>query len=318
MKRFTLLEHVEVDGARYIGTRNGFDLFQMLTWDACQEFACATNLERAAGTQWVHDEDTFDNNINDTVRLYFFTEEDTSAVVLGALSGNNTREGRYQEQTFRINYALENVEGSAIIPFPINTLELLPGVNITINPVEDEGEEDVEEEPEEIDNNNNDDEEEDSTPAPSIDVADDEPEEEQSEEEQPEEEKPQEKQPAKETSIENSPLKIRVVGNHAEVVGCRRIHTADAIDIPITYQGKPVTKIAPYAFYEIEASSIYAPSIKEIAPRALVNCSSTTAPDDSTMPIYVNENTAVKFFNSSVIYNNKSEGQYAIRKRHYE
>lgn len=120
--RSRLLEHVEVTDAEFIGNARGYDLFRILTYNAAQEFVVHNNNQ--AGAYYTHDERTFNHNINDNQRLYFFTEEDTNIVKCAIVKSSGTHrdatfhneDGSY-EVTLRCNFDVEDEEYHAEIPY---------------------------------------------------------------------------------------------------------------------------------------------------------------------------------------------------------
>ena len=120
-----LLEHVNVTGADYIGTVDDIDLFRIRTWAAAQEFVCA-GTTIPAGEKWCQNESTFNRNINETTKLYFFVNRSTYAVVLGAISSNSMNRFTYQGQTYKANYILEDTSGRNTCSVDLDTLNLLP------------------------------------------------------------------------------------------------------------------------------------------------------------------------------------------------
>ena len=74
-----LFEALEIEGADFIGNAKGYDLFDVRSWDAAQRFVIE-NTNDPAGVAYVHDERTFNNNINDNQRLYFFAKDNTNRV----------------------------------------------------------------------------------------------------------------------------------------------------------------------------------------------------------------------------------------------
>ena len=86
LNRKNLNEAIEVDGAELIATARGFDIFRILTFDAAQEFTKSdTNIP--AGDHFVQNRATFDDNINDDCKLYFFVPENTNHVEGAILTG---------------------------------------------------------------------------------------------------------------------------------------------------------------------------------------------------------------------------------------
>ena len=66
-----LKEAVNIENAIHIGTAKGYDLFDILTYDAAQEFFNRDSATRA-GQAYLRDESSFNHNINEHQKLYFF------------------------------------------------------------------------------------------------------------------------------------------------------------------------------------------------------------------------------------------------------
>lgn len=79
-----LKEAVNIENAIHIGTAKGYDLFDILTYEAAQEFFNG-NSDTRAGQVYVRDETTFNSNINEHQKLYFFARENTRDVYAGAV-----------------------------------------------------------------------------------------------------------------------------------------------------------------------------------------------------------------------------------------
>ncbi len=304
-----LLEHVNVTGADYIGTVDDIDLFRIRTWAAAQEFVCA-GTTTLAGEKWCQNEGTFNRNINETTKLYFFVNRDTYAVVLGAISSDSMSSFTYQGQTYAANYMLEDTSGRNNCSVDLTILNLLPDFvleepsietavqNAEENVGENDNIEDTITGDSAVEDEINFDEEEDASVSNNV----------SSTEEKNEE-------PSDERTNSDA-LKIRIVGNHAEVVGCAQVpHPDQLIDIPETYQGKPVTKIAPFAFYKIKADGINAPYIQEIAPKAVVNCQQLVN-DASGINFFIQVPVHAKSYYSSVIFDGKNVTNFCVKRRY--
>ena len=64
MKRKTLLEallleHINVEGAQFIATGDGVDLFRIDTWAAAQSFVLDSDTNRQAGTVFAQNQNLF-------------------------------------------------------------------------------------------------------------------------------------------------------------------------------------------------------------------------------------------------------------------
>lgn len=90
MARRILREAINVEGATYIASANGYDLFDITTYEAAQQFVNARN-NNPAGSDWVQNEAVFNANINDRVHLYFFANADTNQVQYGVIMGVGIR-----------------------------------------------------------------------------------------------------------------------------------------------------------------------------------------------------------------------------------
>lgn len=86
IKRY-LREAIEVEGATFIGNAHGYDLFQITTWAAAQQFILHSNRDRQAGAVHFQNTGAFTANIVGNVKAYFFAVEDTNEVVLAVIMG---------------------------------------------------------------------------------------------------------------------------------------------------------------------------------------------------------------------------------------
>ena len=84
-----LLEAINIENAQFIGSSKGFDLFDIITWDAAEQFVVENTQNNAAQT-YVNDRQTFENNINESQHLYFFARENTNQVFGAAVKSNST------------------------------------------------------------------------------------------------------------------------------------------------------------------------------------------------------------------------------------
>lgn len=75
---------IRVDGATHIGTAKGYDLFDIRTYAAAQQFI-NVRTQAEAGADFTQNEDTFNRNITDTVKLYFFVLINTNEVKYAVL-----------------------------------------------------------------------------------------------------------------------------------------------------------------------------------------------------------------------------------------
>ena len=88
-KRYNLKsinEAVNIPSATHIGTRKGYDVFDILTYEAASGFQTTDN--RNAAEVYIHDQETFNRHISETQKLYFFTLENTNEVVAGLICGS--------------------------------------------------------------------------------------------------------------------------------------------------------------------------------------------------------------------------------------
>lgn len=131
-----LLEAVNIPNAAFIGNQKGFDLFDVRTYEAAQQFQ--TEDGAAAGAAYTQSEDTFNSNINETLKLYFFTREDTNTVVAAVLKGPNTRSTikftgfNGNNIDLECNFEFESVSRpantiSSDLKIPLN---LIPGISV--------------------------------------------------------------------------------------------------------------------------------------------------------------------------------------------
>lgn len=131
-----LLEAVNIPDAQFIGSHHGFDLFDVRTYEAAQAFE--TENHQPAGAAYTQSEQTFNSNINDNLRLYFFTREDTNVVVAGVIKSDTTRSTITFEGHDGANIALEcNFEyesvnrNNNVIPVDLKLpLFLIPQVSV--------------------------------------------------------------------------------------------------------------------------------------------------------------------------------------------
>jgi len=127
-----LTEAINVQGADLIGTAKGYDLFDIRTYEAAQQFV-VENTNIPAGTAYVHNEATFNGNIDENQRLYFFVESNTNKVYAGVVKGPNTNSnisipGERGSINIEVNFLFETNTISAakrIFPF-----FLIPGIRV--------------------------------------------------------------------------------------------------------------------------------------------------------------------------------------------
>ena len=142
MKRKTLLEaflleHITVEGAQFIATGDGVDLFRIDTWAAAQSFVLDSDTNRQAGTVFAQNQNLFDQHItNGANKIYFYTTEDTNRVIYAALYNHNATDliTLSSGQQYRVrNYSFEGLPGRAIPDelLTADTLEWLPDITVT-------------------------------------------------------------------------------------------------------------------------------------------------------------------------------------------
>ena len=256
MKRKTLLEaflleHINVEGAQFIATGDGVDLFRIDTWAAAQSFVLDSDTNRQAGTVFAQNQNLFDQHItNGANKIYFYTTEDTNRVIHAALYNHNATDliTLSSGQQYRVrNYSFEGLPGRAIPDelLTADTLEWLP--DITVTPVQTNN---VEDDETPIDNNtapedttnDGDATNTNTTPNPENNVANN-------------------------NATSSADLKIKVVNGEGIVVGVRRKEYPNGtLVIPeYTENGIPITTIDSFAFYKIVLGvRLECPYIKEI------------------------------------------------------
>ena len=106
-----LIEAINVPGAELIGTAKGYDLFNIRTYEAAQQFV-VENTRNEAGAAYVQNENTFNANINENQQLYFFVLENTNRVYAGVVKSatthsNITVAGQNGNITIRANFLFE-------------------------------------------------------------------------------------------------------------------------------------------------------------------------------------------------------------------
>ena len=126
-----------VNGAEYLGTGNGFDVFDIKTYQAAQSFVLRHS-DIPAGAIYTQSEQIFNANITEACKLYYFVYADSNQVYAGAVkSFNTTNDITIQKDTVqfrcKVNFQLEirNSDGNEIKfvkePFPFY---LIPGASI--------------------------------------------------------------------------------------------------------------------------------------------------------------------------------------------
>lgn len=128
---------IQVTNANHLGSAKGYDLFDITTYEAAQQFINADN-DTPAGAHFTQNEATFNQHIGPNMHLYFFVEDNTNRVKYAVIKANNqgyseiTIKGRRRAQiTIRVNFNLENTSTHASIKFEDNIpLFLLPNIRI--------------------------------------------------------------------------------------------------------------------------------------------------------------------------------------------
>ena len=256
MKRKTLLEaflleHITVEGAQFIATGDGVDLFRIDTWAAAQSFVLDSDTNRQAGAVFAQNQNLFDQHItNGANKMYFYTTEDTNRVIHAALYNHNATDliTLSSGQQYRVrNYSFEGLPGRAIPDelLTVGTLEWLP--DITVTPVQTNNVEDDEtpidnNTPPEDTTNDGDATSTNTTPNPENNVANN-------------------------NATSSADLKIKVVNGEGIVVGVRRKEYPNGVLVipEYTENGIPITTIDSFAFYKIVLRGrLECPYIKEI------------------------------------------------------
>lgn len=106
-----LIEAINVPGAELIGTAKGYDLFNIRTYEAAQQFV-VENTRNEAGAAYVQNENTFNTNINENQQLYFFVMENTNHVYAGVVKSATTNSdidiaGQNGNTTIHANFLFE-------------------------------------------------------------------------------------------------------------------------------------------------------------------------------------------------------------------
>ena len=137
MARRIFTEAIHVEGADFIGTAKGYDLFDILTYDAAQQFVNASS-NASAGADYTQNASTFNSNVNQNLHLYFFVAENTNRVRYAVIKGRGTdnqslvifnMNGGNVDLT--VNFAVENTDHQSIIAADDTVpLFLLPNIDI--------------------------------------------------------------------------------------------------------------------------------------------------------------------------------------------
>ena len=134
-----LLEAVNINDALFIGSGKGYDVFDIRTYAAAQEFIAENG--DPAGAAYTQNEQTFNANINDTLHLYFFTVADRNEVVGAVIKSNQIQSTlRFKSRSattvdIDCNFQYESVARDANIidaDFKL-PLYLLPGASFNGN-----------------------------------------------------------------------------------------------------------------------------------------------------------------------------------------
>ena len=139
-KKDKLTEDLHIDGATFLGTAYGFDVYRILTWDAAEQFEPVEAVEyegtryETAGRIFIRSRNTFEGNINEQVRFYLFALEGSNKVAWGALSLNQKCQINLSNKNFSFtlnNYVLQSsniVEGDTVNLDSDLPLFLLPDI----------------------------------------------------------------------------------------------------------------------------------------------------------------------------------------------
>ena len=137
------LENLTNNDARIIGHDQYFAIWDILTYSGAQEFVRVTTND-PAGEAYVHDEDTFNNNINENQHLYFFTENNTNIVHAGVVmaTGGNMYDIQVSNSqygascTLRANFMFKDtLAADNLITYPLFDhlpLYLLPNLHTNL------------------------------------------------------------------------------------------------------------------------------------------------------------------------------------------
>lgn len=133
IKSGKLLEEIHHDGLVFLGNAYGYDVYNVISFAGAQELTVGET-DQLAGEGWTRDENTFNSNIGDTLKLYFFVKENTNHVLMGCLNSSNEQSLSIEGKSFtiKLNYNFQNVTGAPEIPSDeILPLFFLP--NLTYN-----------------------------------------------------------------------------------------------------------------------------------------------------------------------------------------
>ena len=131
-----LTEAVNIENAIHIGTAHGYDVFDILTYEAAQQFTIEDR-DHQAGAAYTQNESTFNSNINESQHLYFFARENTSQVYGAVVKSNNTHSdvtfvgSNNASVTIRCNFLYENAGENSSKTYYNKPLPffLVPGAN---------------------------------------------------------------------------------------------------------------------------------------------------------------------------------------------
>lgn len=141
-----LSEAIQVQGANLIGTAKGYDVFDIITYEAAQQFVIE-DTQNAAGNAYISGgEASFNANINDTQHLYFFVQEDTNRVYGAVVKSANTT-GSYTfksrasgaEVNAHGNFMYENAGENSCTFYSDRPLPLFLIPNLSVNNVNNKG-----------------------------------------------------------------------------------------------------------------------------------------------------------------------------------
>lgn len=138
--RNTILEELEIDGAEYIGSGKGYDVYKINTFNAAQQFIADDDL---AGEVYTFDEATFNQSlIQDSWELYFIVTGGTNKVKYAIIKKDGDLEkfenrvkifSPYQSSIgfdISCNFYVKDEKSESGIIKDIIPLYLIPGIKI--------------------------------------------------------------------------------------------------------------------------------------------------------------------------------------------
>lgn len=140
MEKYELNEELHIEGAEYLGSDYGYDVYNIKTFEAAQEFHVAGDEHAPAGNAWAQSAEKFDQYITNSTsgqKIIFFAAENTKAVHLGVLTHAS---GRLSIQpaaaTITCNCSFEAAQtgsnfGSTVAASAVFPLYLIPDFSAT-------------------------------------------------------------------------------------------------------------------------------------------------------------------------------------------